>query len=78
MIDTGDTDYSINGSNSVLMGYKELMQQDLKFDLTNFTINFTSHGGSQSNLKTILMFPFALIVDFCGNNLITAIEITHI
>ena len=59
MIDTGDTNYSINGSNSVLTcrnGLQGINSTGFKIsDLTNFTINLTSHGGRQSSLKTILM-----------------------
>jgi len=58
MINNSETDNSINGSNNVLISCRNGLQginvtgfkvSDLKY----FTINLTSHAGSQCNSKTI-------------------------
>ena len=58
MVDSNNDDHTINGPNSVLIscdnGLQGISVTGSKIsDITNFTINLTSHAGSQSDLKTI-------------------------
>ena len=55
LVDSNNTDHSINGSNSILISCTDIQGINITgykiSDATNFTINLTSHAGSQSDLK---------------------------
>jgi len=57
MVESNNTDHTINGTNSVLISCTKLQGINVTGSkisgVTNFTINLTSHAGSQSDLKTI-------------------------
>ncbi|XP_065895382.1 uncharacterized protein [Dysidea avara] len=58
IVDSDDEDHNINGTNSVLIscdsGLQRINVTGPKIsNVTNYTMNLTSHDGSQSNLKTI-------------------------